>query len=86
MLFLNVYTYKEGKREEIIARRLEKGTGKPEGVKVHGEWTALDGSGGFMIFETDRADYSWTMMWNDLLDMKIIPILDTEKDVIGLLK
>jgi len=39
-----------------------------------------------MIFETDKPDYSWTLTWSDLLDMDIIPILDTEKDVIGLLK
>jgi len=86
MLFLNVYSYNEGKREEIIARRLEKGRAEPEGVKIIGEWTALDGSGGYMIFETDKPDYSWTLTWSDLLDMDIIPILDTEKDVIGLLK
>jgi len=86
MLFLNIYSYKEGKREEIIERRLEKGRAEPEGVKIIGEWTALDGSGGFMVFETDHPDYSWTLAWNDLLDMQIIPVLDTEKDVIGLLK
>ena len=86
MLFLNIYKYKEGKREEIIERRLEKGTGAPESVKIIGQWTALDGSGGYTIYETDSPDYAWTMMWNDLLDIQIIPILDTEKDVLGLLK
>ncbi len=86
MLFLNIYSYKEGKREEIIERRLEKGRGEPEGVKIIAEWTALDGSGGYMVFETDKPDYSWTLAWSDLLNMQIIPILDTEKDVMGLLK
>jgi len=86
MLFLNVYFYKEGKREEIIERRLEKGTGVPESTKLIGEWSRLDGSGGFMLYEQDKPDYAWTMMWNDLLDIEIIPILDTEKDVMSLLK
>ena len=86
MIFLNAYTYKQGKRDEIIQRRVEKGIGQPEDMKILGEWTALDGSGGYMIFETNRFDYAWTMMWNDLLDMEIIPIVDTEKDVMGLLK
>jgi len=86
MLFMNVYSYKEGKREEIINRRLEIGTGAPDGVKIIGEWTDLSGSGGYLVFETDKPNYAWTMAWNDLLDMEIIPILDTEKDVIGLLK
>jgi len=86
MLFMNVYSYKEGKREEIINRRLEIGTGAPDSVKIIGEWTDLSGTGGYMVFETDKPDYAWTMAWNDLLDMEIIPILDTEKDVMGLLK
>ena len=86
MLFLNIYTYKEGKREEIIAQRLEQGRGTPEGTKVLGEWTALDGNGGYMLFETDNPDYMWTMMWSDLLDMEIIPVIDTAKDVMSLLK
>ena len=86
MLFLNIYTYKEGKREEIIERRLEKGRGEPEGVKVLGEWTALDGSGGYMLFEADKLDYTWTLGWNDLLDMEMVPVVDTEKDVMSLLK
>jgi hypothetical protein len=86
MLFLNIYTYKEGKREEIIERRLEKGRAEPEGVKIIGEWTALDGSGGYMLFEMGQPDYTWTLAWSDLLDMKIVPVLDTEKDVMGLLK
>jgi hypothetical protein len=86
MLFLNTYYYKEGKREEIIERRLANGTGIPEGTKLIGEWSRLDGSGGFMLYEQDKPDYAWTMMWNDLLDIEIIPVLDTEKDVMSLLK
>jgi hypothetical protein len=86
MLFLNVYYYKEGKGEHIIKQRVEQGNGAPEGVKIIGEWTRLDGSGGYMLFETDKPDYTWTMMWNDLLDMDIVPVLDTEKEIIGLLK
>jgi hypothetical protein len=46
----------------------------------------VSGSGGYLVFETDKPNYAWTMAWNDLLDMEIIPILDTEKDVMGLLK
>jgi len=41
---------------------------------------------GFLIFKTDELSYVWTIAWNDLLHMVIIPILDTEKDVMGLLK
>ena len=86
MLFLNVYYYKEGKKEEIIKQRVEQGHGAPEGIKIIGEWTRLDGSGGYTLFETDKPDFMWTMMWNDLLDMEIVPVLDTEKDIMSLLK
>jgi hypothetical protein len=51
-----------------------------------GEWSRLDGSGGYMLYEQDKPDYAWTMMWNHLLDIEIVPVLDTEKDVMSLLK
>jgi hypothetical protein len=85
MLFLNIYTYKGDKRQEIIERRLEIGTGAPEGVKIIGEWTRLGGGGGYVIYETDKPDYTWTLAWSDLLEMEVVPILDTEKDVLSLL-
>ena len=56
MLFLNIYYYKEGKREEIIERRLANGTGITEGTKLVGEWSRLDGSGGYMLYEQDKPD------------------------------
>lgn len=81
----NIYTYKEGKREESIQRPQEKVRGEPQGVRILGEWTALNGRGGYMLFETDKPDYPWTMAWNDLLNMEIVPVLNTEKEIIGLL-
>jgi hypothetical protein len=86
MIFLNIYKIKEGKRDETIKRRLEKGRAEPKGVKILGEWTALDGSGGYLLFEMDKPDYNWTMTWSDLLDMQLIPLIDTEKDLMNLLK
>jgi hypothetical protein len=86
MLFLNIYKIKEGKRDETVKRRLEKGAAEPKGVKIIGEWTALDGSAGYMVFETEKPDYSWSMTWSDLLDMQLIPVIDTEKDLMSLLK
>jgi hypothetical protein len=31
------------------------------GVNIIGEWTDLSGSGGYLVFETDKPDYVWTM-------------------------
>jgi len=85
MIFLNHYRYKDGKRDEVIKRRLEIGRKEPAGTRIIGEWTSYDGSGGYLIFETDNPDYSWTITWNDLLDMEVVPLFDTEKDVMKLL-
>ena len=86
MIFINHYRIKDGKRDEVIKRRLEIGRKEPAGTKILGEWSALEGNRGYLVFETDQPDYSWTMTWSDLLDMEVIPVLDTEKDVMKLLK
>jgi hypothetical protein len=41
----------------------------PEGVKIIGEWTDAGGHRGFLLFEA----------------MDLIPVVDTEKDVMSLL-
>ena len=86
MIFINHYRIKEGKRDEVIKRRLEIGRKEPKGTKIIGEWSAMSGNQGFLIFETDKPDFSWTLIWSDLLDMEVIPVFDTDKDVMGLLK
>lgn len=86
MIFLNHYRFKDGKSQDAVKRRLEKGIGTPEGTKVLGEWTRADGTGGYLIFETDKPEYAWTLQWSDLLDMDVIPLYDTEKDVMKLFK
>ena len=85
MLFMSIYTFKADKRDEIIKRRLEKGRQAPEGVKVIGEWTYLGGHKGFIVFEADNPTVEWSMAWDDLMDIEILPIADTEKDVMSLL-
>lgn len=86
MIFLNHYRIKEGKRDEAIKRRLEFGRKEPKGTKIIGEWSAYGGNGAYLIFETDQPDFSWTLAWSDVLEMDIIPLFDTEKEVMGLLK
>ncbi len=82
MLFMNVFTYEPDKRDEIIKRRLEKGNMIPEDVKVLGQWTDLGGGRGFIVFESDEPHLEWTLAWSDLMNIDLIPIVDTEKDVI----
>ncbi len=81
MLFMNIFTYEPDKRDQIIERRIEKGNMAPESVKIIGQWTALSGGRGFILFEADEPTLEWTLAWSDLMKMEIIPRLDTEKVV-----
>ena len=88
MLFMNVYSWDVEKRDEIIARRVEKGRMVPEGVKVLGEWTGIGRNTGFMLFESDDPSLisQFNLGWNDILKTDLHLVLDTEKDLIDLLK
>ena len=85
MLFLTIYTWEPEKRDVITKRRAEKGNMVPKGVKIIGEWTDLGGGRGFMLFETAEPKIEWTLAWSDLMKMDVIPVVDTEKDVMSLL-
>ena len=82
MLFMNIFTYEPDKRDEVIKRRLEKGNMIPEDVKVLGQWTDLGGGRGFIVFESEKPHLEWTLAWSDLMEIDLIPIVDTEADVI----
>lgn len=81
MLFMSIYTYEPEKRNEIIKRRLERGTGAAPGVKVVGEWIALAGHRGFMIFEAQdpKAVMATTLVWSDLLRFESVPVMEAEE-------
>lgn len=88
MTFLIVYSWDKDRRDEVIKRRLEKGRMYPSGVKVLGEWTAVGRSKGFLIIEADdpKLISQANIAWNDILDTDLHLVLDTEKDLLGLLK
>ena len=79
MLFMTIYTYEPGNRDEIIKRRLERGTNIPEGVKIVGEWSSLGGGRGFMVFEAQdpKVIMGASMAWTDLLKFETIPVMET---------
>lgn len=81
MLFMSIYTYEPEKRNEIIKRRLERGTGAAPGVKVVSEWIALAGHRGFMIFEAQdpKAVMATTLVWSDLLRFESVPVMEAEE-------
>ncbi|MGC9975524.1 MAG: DUF3303 family protein [Syntrophales bacterium] len=81
MLFMSIYTYEPGKRNEIIKRRAEKGALTAAGVKVIGEWIALGGHRGFMLLETQdpKAVMATTLAWSDLLKFEGVPVIEAEE-------
>jgi len=51
------------------------------GVKVVGEWIALAGHRGFMVFEAQdpKAVMATTLVWSDLLRFESVPIMEAEE-------
>lgn len=65
-------------RDEAIARFKATGGLPPEGVKLLGRWTAADFSGGFDLLESDdvKALAEFSLMWSDVIETKIVPVLE----------
>jgi hypothetical protein len=88
MLFMIMSSWTSDMRDEIIRRRLEKGLGYPKEVKVLGEWTAIGPNMDFVLVEADdpKAIAQAHLTWSDILELEVHLVLDTEKDLLGLLK
>jgi uncharacterized protein DUF3303 len=67
-------------RDEAIARFKTTGGLPPKGVTLLGRWTRADFGGGFDLLETDdpQALAEFALMWSDLMDLEIVPVLDDE--------
>jgi hypothetical protein len=80
MLFMVIYTWEPGKRDELITRRAEKkGNAFSEGVKKVGEWTDAGGGRGFLLIESNdiKACTTSAMVWNDLMNVESVPVIET---------
>jgi hypothetical protein len=81
MLYMAIYTYDPQERDEVIARRGEKGAIIPEGMKVIGEWSDMGGGRVFRLFEVADAKVAFaaSYAWSDLGEIEIIPVMETEE-------
>lgn len=88
MLFMTIYTYKPGQRNEVLKRRQEKWLGFIEGVKVIDEWIDLGGGRGFTLIESSdsKGAMASTMVWSDLMKMEVVPVIETAELLEGLKK
>src|SRR5262249_35799270 len=65
-------------RDEAIERFKATGGQPPKGAKLLGRWTAADFSGGFDLLESEdpKALTEFALMWSDLMELKIAPVVD----------
>jgi len=66
-------------REEAISRFKKTGGLPPNpGAKLLGRWTRADFSGGFDLIESEdpKALTEFALMWSDLMELTIVPVLD----------
>ena len=85
MLFMTVYTYSSGQRDEVVKRRAEKGP-MAQGVKIVGEWSALTSGRVFRLLEADdpAALFGAAYAWTDLGKLDVYPVM-TVDDIMKML-
>ena len=78
MKFIVTFDLKPDTRDAAIARFKATGGQPPAGAKLLGRWTAADMSGGFDLVESDdaKALTEFALMWSDLLNLKIVPVVE----------
>jgi hypothetical protein len=80
MLFMTVYTYPPANRNEVIKRRLEKGSQLPPEVKSLGEWSYTGGGRVFRLIEVadPAAAFKASYAWSDLGTIETYPVMEVE--------
>ena len=87
MTFLLKWSIKTENRPECLKRWANSNVEDevPEGVKLVGRWHDLNNWSGCAILEADDTAtvVGWTLLWSDLCDLTVSPVLDDEssKDV-----
>ena len=69
MISIDVSSFDQEKRDDVIRRRLKKGRRFPKGIKVLGEWGAIGGNKGVIVVELDdpKLPYQAVLAWSDIL-------------------
>ena len=81
-----VNTFKPQYRDEVVRRRVEKGTLVPKGMRLLGEWGCIGSGRVFRLLDIEdpatmlEATYPWT----DIGDLEVYPVMETEKMLSGL--
>ena len=85
MMFMTVFTYPPERRDEVIKRRIDKGSMIPEGVKSLGEWSDMGGGRVFRLTDVATDDLKVLLAasraWNDLGKVELVPVVETEQAI-----
>lgn len=80
MKFMLTFSWKPDlKAQAEGSARFQKTAGQPpKGVKLLGRWTRADFNGGYDLIESDdsRALCEFALLWSDLMDLSIVPIVE----------
>ena len=80
MLYMTIATWRPENRDAIVKRFIETGGKSPPGVKLLGRWGDSAGGRTFTLTESDDpvAIGKGAYMWNDLINLEVIPVGDDE--------
>ena len=78
MRLILTYTIRAKERDEAISRFKAAGSQLPKGAKLLSRWTAADLSGGFDLLDCEdvKALAEFSLMWSDLMELKIVPVIE----------
>ena len=82
-MYMTIFTYSPERRDEVIKRRIEKGSMIPGGMKSLGEWSDIGGGRVFRLIDVLTDDptiaLAGTRAWSDLGEIELVPVIDTEQ-------
>jgi len=82
MLYMILEYYHPGQVKELYRRFDEKGRMLPQEVKYINSWINEDMTLCYQVMESDSVDklYEWFRNWNDIVDFKVIPVINSAEE------
>jgi len=83
MLFMLIEQFKNRDARAVYRRFREKGRMAPEGLTYVGSWIEANFDRCFQLMECDDARLlqQWMVLWQDLVEFEIIPVVPSKETV-----
>jgi hypothetical protein len=81
MLFMVIERFKDGNAAPVGERFRRTGRMLPDGVTYHASWVDPAGMRCFQVMEAPQREALdlWISRWNDLVDLEIMPVLESSE-------